>query len=229
MPASVATGLRRTLETAIGNEKTAQSAVSGPAKKRSWNLMETALKYSRTQLKSVAAGAGKYDDPGSESVSHDVAGALKSDAEALDEANHKPSISRVRALIAAALRYKADAVSGLTDLAVSPPPPTAGPLTWCMFVTNNGSSSTENLKLSDPGAGGDKGTVTFNGQGVDQTTPFTFPSSGVVVTPFVVFNFGTATVTFNVMLADGTTQTLTAQATLDAGNDTTSADCATHQ
>ena len=154
MPASVAKDLKRTLETAIGNEKTAQSAVSGPAKKRSWSLMERALKYSRTQLNRVAAGAGKYDDTGSETISHDVAGALKSDAEALDEANHKPSISRVRALIAAALRYKADALSGLTDLAASAPTPTYGPLGACVFVTNNGNSSTETVKVTDPGAAG---------------------------------------------------------------------------
>lgn len=191
--------------------------------------MERALKYSRTQLNRVAAGAGKYDDTGSETISHDVAGALKSDAEALDEANHKPSISRVRALIAAALRYKADALSGLTDLAASAPTPTYGPLGACVFVTNNGNSSTETVKVTDPGAAGFSGTVNFNGQGLNQTSSFTFPSNASAFLPFNVGVFGSATITVNVAPPSGPPQSLSFPFVLGESNDVTTTDCGTHQ
>jgi len=227
MPASVAKDLKRTLETAIENERAAQGAVAGPAKKRHWNTLETALKYSRTQLKRVAAGAGKYDDPGSEMISHDVAGALKKDADALDEANYNPSISRVRTLIAAALRYKADALSQLNDLAVSAPTPTYGPLGACVFVTNNGNTSTETVKVTDPGAAGFPGTVNFNGQGLNQTSSFTFPSNTTAFLPFNVGVFGPSTITVNVMPPGGPVQTESFQFLLGESNDKTTTDCNT--
>jgi len=228
MPASVAQDLKRKIETAIQNEHTALAAVSGPAKKRKWGLMETGLKYSRTQLREIATAAGRYDDDASVAVTQDVHSALTKDADALDEAGHKPSITRVRALIGAALKSKAAARDELVNLASAPPSPTAGPLAWCVFITNNGNSSTESVKLSDPGAGGAKGAVTMNGQGLNQTTPFTFPANPIVVVPFNVTAFGTSTFTVDVIPPSGPAQTLTFPFTLDAGNDVTTTDCTPH-
>ena len=235
MPASVAKELKRTLEVAIENEQTAQHDVSGRAKNRHWDHMETALKYSRSHLTRVAAGAGKYDDPGSENVADDVERALKNDADAIDESNHKPSISRVRALIASALRYKTDAVNELNNLTVATPTPTppaptpqVGPLGACVFVTNNGNSSTETVKITDPGAGGFPGTVNFNGQGLNQTSSFTFPSNATAFVPFNVGVFGTSTITVTVMPPAGPGQTESFPFTLATSNDLTTTDCETH-
>jgi hypothetical protein len=104
-----------------------------------------------------------------------------------------------------------------------PAPPSApepGPLTVCVFITNNGSTSTENVHVRDPHAGGMTGTVTFNGQGVNQTNPITLDPNGSAITPFPVSVFGTATI--GVMVGP---QSASTTFTLGAGNDITTSDC----
>jgi hypothetical protein len=73
--------------------------------------------------------------------------------------------------------------------------PKIGPLEGCVFITNNGNSSTENIEVLDKGAGGMKGTIQFNGDGLDKTSPFTLGSNGMVVVPFTVTQFGSSTIT----------------------------------
>lgn len=96
----------------------------------------------------------------------------------------------------------------------TPPPPAAGPLSVCIFIMNNGSTSTENAHVRDPGAGGAQGTVTFNGQGLNQTNPITLDFSGSAITPFNVSTFGTSTITATIG-----SQTASTTVTLDASND----------
>ena len=99
-------------------------------------------------------------------------------------------------------------------------PPQAGPLSECVFVTNNGSTSTENVQVRDPNAGGRSGTVTFNGQGVNQTTPFTLDANGSFVVPVLVTTFGTSTITTMVG-----SQTVSTTFTLDTSTDKTTDHC----
>ena len=103
--------------------------------------------------------------------------------------------------------------------------PSAGPLTVCVYVTNNGSTSTENVHIRDPGAGGWRGTVMFVGQGLSQTNQVTIGSDGSVITPFTVSQFGMATINTSINTPSGTPQTNTTTFTLDTDNDKTTSDC----
>lgn len=98
-------------------------------------------------------------------------------------------------------------------------------LEGCVAITNNGNDSTENVKVLDTGAGGTKGSVHFNGQGLDKMTPFKLSSNGTAVVPFTVTTFGSATIT--VSLASSPPMTYTIQFTLGSGNDVTG-DCTPH-
>jgi hypothetical protein len=99
--------------------------------------------------------------------------------------------------------------------------PAPGPLTVCMFITNNGSTSTESAHVRDPNAGGASGTVTFNGQGLNQTNPITLDAGGSVITSFTVSTFGTATI--NAMVGP---QSASTTFTLNSSTDNNSAsDC----
>ena len=72
--------------------------------------------------------------------------------------------------------------------------PAPGPLTVCVFITNNGSTSTENVHVRDPLAGGASGMVTFVGQGLNQTNPITLDANGSAITSFTVSTLGSATI-----------------------------------
>jgi len=109
------------------------------------------------------------------------------------------------------------------------PPPEPGPLGGCVFVTNNGSTSTENVKVSDPGGAGLHGSVLFLGQGLNMTNPITLDGSGGAVSPFTVGVFGTSTITITITGAGGKLQTLALPFTLGQSNDVTTTDCTTHQ
>jgi hypothetical protein len=98
-----------------------------------------------------------------------------------------------------------------------------GPVEGCVFVTNNGNDSTENVDVYDKGAGGMKGTVNFNGQGLNQTTAFKLNSSGMAVVPFTVTTFGTSTITVFVKSIPPMHYSL--QFTLGSGNDVTTTSC----
>jgi hypothetical protein len=113
-------------------------------------------------------------------------------------------------------------------LAKKPKPkhPKIGRLEGCVFITNNGDSSTENVKVLNTRAHGYKGKIHFNGQGLDKTSPFTLGSNGTAVVPFLVTNFGTATIT--VTLSSVPPMTYTMPFTLGSANDVTQTDCTPH-
>lgn len=104
-----------------------------------------------------------------------------------------------------------------------PKKPKLGPLEGCVFVTNNGNTSTENIDVFDKGAGGMKGTIHFSGDGLDQTTPFKLGSNGMAVVPFTVTQFGASTITVN--LASIPPMHYSLNFTLGAGNDVTQTSC----
>jgi hypothetical protein len=63
-------------------------------------------------------------------------------------------------------------------------------------VSNSWSSTTvENDKVLDHGATGLKGTVSFNGQGINLTETILFSTTGLTAAPFVVRKSGPATIT----------------------------------
>ena len=80
-----------------------------------------------------------------------------------------------------------------------------------------------NVKVFEKGAGGNKGTVTFNGQGVKATMPFTLPANGTVIVPFTAKTFGAATLV--VHLATVPPHSYTMHFTLSAANDVTQSPC----
>jgi hypothetical protein len=101
------------------------------------------------------------------------------------------------------------------------PAPSVGPLTVCIFITNNGSTSTENVHIRDPGADGMPGTVTFNGPGiVDQRATFTIPAGGSLILPTVVSSFGSSTVDVTVG-----SQVASTSFDLNSSTDVTKSDC----
>jgi hypothetical protein len=140
----------------------------------------------------------------------------------------KPFIKKIVAQLTLTIAAKKKGLA-LIDLITVTAPPAPGPLEGCVFVVNNGSTSTENVKIVDPGGGGFLGTVTFNGQGVNQSKPFTLDSSGTSVTPFTVGEFGSSTIGATVTGPGGQTQSLSFPFTLNGSNDVTASDCAPHQ
>jgi hypothetical protein len=113
-------------------------------------------------------------------------------------------------------------------LAKKPKPkhPKIGHLEGCVFITNNGDSSTENVKVLDTRAHGYKGKIHFNGEGLNKTSPFTLGSNGTAVVPFLVTTFGTSTIT--VTLSSVPPMSYTMQFTLGSANDVTQTDCTPH-
>jgi hypothetical protein len=103
-----------------------------------------------------------------------------------------------------------------------------GPLEACVDVSAGGSVTVENVEVLDAGATGLKGTVTFDGQGIDLTDPILFSTTGLTAAPFVVSKPGTATITITVPLPGGTSQHLTLTSTLGSGAKT-STGCAPHR
>lgn len=124
-----------------------------------------------------------------------------------------------------ALAFKEEVVTffvGYTPPETTTTAPAPGPLTVCVFIANNGSTSTENVHVRDPNAGGASGSVTFNGQGLNQTNPITLDASGSAITSFTVSNFGTATI--GAMVGS---QSASTTFTLNSSTDNNSAsDCA---
>ena len=147
----------------------------------------------------------------------------------------RPNWSQIRLYDTIAITSKKVAITDVIHLdsaqPAPPPPPTPvfGPLGACVFVTNNGNSSTETVKVTDPGAAGFPGTVNFNGQGLNQTSSFTFPSNATAFLPFNVGVFGTSTITVNVMPPGGPAQTDSFTFLLGESNDKTTTDCSTQK
>jgi len=112
-----------------------------------------------------------------------------------------------------------------TFMGITPPAPQLGPLASCVFVTNNGSTSTETVKASYPGGAGRSGTIRFNGQGLDQTNQVTLGPGATATSPFLVTRFGMSTIT----LTFPGSAPLTITFDLESGNDVTTTDCTPHQ
>ncbi|HTZ06579.1 MAG TPA: hypothetical protein VMB53_12645 [Gaiellaceae bacterium] len=112
-----------------------------------------------------------------------------------------------------------------TFMGITPPAPQLGPLAACVFVTNNGSTSTETVKASYPGGAGRSGTIRFNGQGLDQTNQVTFGPGATATSPFLVTRFGMSAIT----LTFPGSAPLTITFDLESGNDVTTTDCTPHQ
>lgn len=168
-----------------------------------------------------------------------VGNAAASDTKALDFLKQDPQTKKTRrealADIALATKQKHVALEKIAaalaaETAPAPKPaPKPGPLEGCVFITNNGNTSTENVKVSDPGGAGRMGTVLFTGQGLNATNPVTLDASAGAISPFTVGTFGTSTITITVDGPGGVNQTLTFPFTLDQGNDVTASDCTAHQ
>jgi hypothetical protein len=77
------------------------------------------------------------------------------------------------------------------------------------------------MVFSAQNACGDSGKVTFNGEGVNQTAPFTFPAGPdpMLTLPETVGEFGTATVTIVILAPDGETVVGILQVTVDTADD----------
>src|SRR5262249_50328980 len=104
-----------------------------------------------------------------------------------------------------------------------------GPLEACVDFSNSGGSTTvENVKVLDDGAAGLKGTVSFNGQGINLTEPFLFSTTGLTAAPFVVSQPGTATIPITLTLPDGKSQHLPLSFTLPSTPKTLTG-CTPHQ
>jgi hypothetical protein len=117
--------------------------------------------------------------------------------------------------------------SGTTGGTPSTPTPTGssssiGPLEACVDVLTTGTTTVENVKVLDNGATGLKGTVTFNGQGINLSDPILFSTTGLTAAPFVVSQPGTSTITISVALPSGKTQQLTLDYTLATTTKTSS-------
>lgn len=133
--------------------------------------------------------------------------------------------------IALAIKQKHQALLEIQAAVTTPPTPTptVGPLGACVFITNNGSTTTENVKVSDPGGADLTGSVLFSGQGLNTTNQIHLDANGGAVSPFTVNIFGMSSITITVTDANGQLQTLTIPFTLDQSNDVTISDCTTHQ
>jgi hypothetical protein len=168
-----------------------------------------------------------------------VGNAAESDTKAIDFLKHDPQTKKTRreALADLALATKQkhvvlEKIAAALAAETPPPPkpaPEPGPLEGCVFITNNGNTSTENVKVSDPGGAGRSGTVFFTGQGLSMTDPFALDAGGGAISPFTVGIFGTSSITITVDGPGGSNQTLMFPFTLNQGNDVTATDCTTHQ
>ena len=115
------------------------------------------------------------------------------------------------------------AAPGMAKKPKHKPKPKIGALEGCVFITNNGNDSTENVDVFDKGAGGMKGTVHFVGQGLDKMFPFKLGSNGMAVVPITVTTFGMSTI--DVSLASIPPMHYSLQFTLGSGNDVTQTSC----
>jgi hypothetical protein len=123
-----------------------------------------------------------------------------------------------------ALLLVALTAAGLASVAAAQPAKKHKPkLEGCVITTNNGSTTTEGVKVVEAGAGGTKGVVLFNGNGLKLTKPFKLAPNGVAVTPFIATMFGKATIT--VTLSTNPPQTYTFHFTLLAATDINMKDC----
>jgi hypothetical protein len=224
MPATLAKQLQPYITDAIADER---AAVSGLPNIR---VFENEIAGSGGKLVHVAIVGRLYDDEDSLAANSAVTAAIKDDNAARDEGKKKhPNVHRMRALITSALHWKAVASQHLSALASPPAPkPAIGPLAACVFVTNNGASSTETIKVVDPGAAGAPGSVLFDGQGVNQRSTFTVPANATILVPVNVGTFGTSMVTVTVSPNGSAVQTESFPFTLSSDNDVTQTDCTPH-
>jgi hypothetical protein len=179
------------------------------------------------------------DPTSADAAASAVAYAAESDSKAIDFLKEEPQTKKTRrealADIALATKQKHTALTKIAAaLAAETPPapkpaPEPGPLQGCVFITNNGNTSTENVKVSDPGGAGRSGTVLFLGQGLNTTNQITLDANGGAVSPFTVGVFGTSSITVTVDGPSGSHQTLMFPFTLNQENDVTGTDCTTHQ
>ena len=192
------------------------------------------LAKSQAELAIVDAGLAKYD--GTDAAEVALRRAEAEDKLALKEAKKtKPDWKLLRVDISMALPAKRIVITDINEDLVRPipqppapaPTPIFGPLGACIFVTNNGSSSTETVKLTDPGAAGFPGSVNFNGQGLNLTSTFTVPANATVFVPFNVGIFGNSTITATVNPPGAAPQTKVFEFLLGESNDKTTTDCNT--
>jgi hypothetical protein len=125
--------------------------------------------------------------------------------------------------LVAAVTFAFTAGSVLAKPKPKPKKHKTGPLEGCVFITDNGNSSTENVEVFDHGAGGSKGKVAFSGPGLNQTMPFTLAANGTAVVPFTVTSFGMSTITVTVSAKPPMSYKL--QFTLGSTNDVTQTSC----
>ncbi|HVN62306.1 MAG TPA: hypothetical protein VMT59_13670 [Gaiellaceae bacterium] len=226
MPAWKAQGLLRDLNDVIAAERAAESSLPN-VKKFHEDLYKSLGKLAYVKLE-----ASDYDDAHSKKV-HSYGGhALDEDISALKEAmKAHPNIARIRKLMGLAMEFKQVALTNLQVLATPPPPPPTPPpppptpqpgqIYGCFFVTNNGNTSTVNNEFTEANAGGFSGTMNFNGDGVNQTFPFTFPAgsnpSTIVQVP--IGQLGAAAVTVIVNVPGGSPVTGVMMVDVNAAND----------
>ncbi len=219
MPVGVAKSLAKLATAAIADER---AAIHGR-----WDVRRFHAEISKSQSKLdfIASGSLAHDDSG---AAADARGALRDDEEALLEAKTlEPDVERIKKLINSAIRLKTAAHANLmaivnaapTITPTTPATPVPGPLTACVTVENDGNSSKEFVHVAEAGAAGASGKVSFNGQGVNQTTPFTFDSNGTGVVSFPVTTFGAAVITIDVTFVNGQVVALSFGFTLAADND----------
>ncbi len=220
---SVAKRLAKNVTDAIAEENTALQQVTS---KGITNLdtFGRSLSASIANLQHVNALAG---DAG---VIAPVQGALREDHAAEKEVKKRDrNVGEIKAMIEQALRFKWTAHSHLMAIAntaptVTPTTPVApkpAAVEACVSVENKGTSSNELVHILEPGGAGAKGTVNFNGQGVNQTQPFTLGSDGTGVVSFPVTTFGAAVITIDVTFVNGQVVSLSFGFTLSAANDGT--------
>ena len=221
---------RRHIESAIELEHEAGHEVADAQAAR--------LKLSISAL-ALSAAHSVLDPTSADAAASAVANAAESDGKAIDFLKEEPQTKKTRrealADIALATKQKHTALTKIAAAlaAETPPPPKPapepGPLGGCVFITNNGNTSTENVKVSDPGGAGRSGSVLFLGQGLNTTNQITLDANGGAISPFTVGIFGTSSITITVDGAGGAKQTLMFPFTLNQGNDVTGTDCTTHQ
>jgi hypothetical protein len=187
----------------------------------------------------LSAAFDALDGTSAQAAAEAVGNAADSDTRAIAFLKKSPQTKKTRrealADIALATKQKHTALAKIAAAlaAETPPPPKPapqpGPLEGCVFITNNGTTSTENVKVSDPGGAGRSGSVLFLGQGLNTTNQITLDANGGASSPFTVGVFGTSSITITVFGTNGSNQTLMFPFTLNQGNDVTGTDCTTHQ
>lgn len=186
----------------------------------------------------LSAAFSALDGTSATAAADAVGNAAESDTKAIDFLKKEPQATKTRrealADIALATKQKhvaLEKIAAALEAETPPAPkpaPAPGPLEGCVFITNNGNTSTENVKVSDPGGAGRSGSVFFTGQGVNMTDPFTLDANGGAISPFNVGVFGTSAITITVAGPGGSNQTLMFPFTLDQAGDVTATDCTTH-